>query len=165
MLCGIRFLFALQLFSNCGLYTMNHDDRPISHHDVHTLAYKGKKEELAFISFKSMTQKSPCVTSLHIPLTRFWWMVTSTFFLIFTFTLFYFTILYWFCHTWTWIRHGCTWVPNPEPPSHLPPHIISLDQRMPYTLRKLWLLCHYRRRETEGKSSKLCHTSAIASRD
>ena len=49
------------------------------------------------------------------------------FFLIFIFTLFYFMILYWFCHTLTWIRHGCTWVPNPEPPSHLPPHIISLD--------------------------------------
>ena len=46
------------------------------------------------------------------------------FFLIFT--LFYFTILYWFCHTLTWIHHGCIWVPNPEPPSHLPPHI-SLD--------------------------------------
>ena len=40
--------------------------------------------------------------------------------------LFYFTILYWFCHTLTWIRHGCTWVPNPEPPSHLSPHIIPL---------------------------------------
>ena len=50
------------------------------------------------------------------------------FFLIFLiFTLFYFTILYWFCHTLTWLHHGCTWVPNPEPPSHLPPHIISLD--------------------------------------
>ena len=30
---------------------------------------------------------------------------------------FYFTILYWFCHTSTWIRHGCTHVPNPEPPT------------------------------------------------
>ena len=47
------------------------------------------------------------------------------FFLIFT--LFCFTILYWFCHTLTWISHGCTWVPIPEPPSHLPLHIISLD--------------------------------------
>ena len=28
-------------------------------------------------------------------------------FLIFIFTLFYFTILYWFCHTLTWIHHGC----------------------------------------------------------
>ena len=49
------------------------------------------------------------------------------FFLILIFTLFYFTILYWFCHALTWIRRGCTWVPNPEPLSHLPPHIISLD--------------------------------------
>ena len=39
---------------------------------------------------------------------------------------FYFTILYWFCHTSTCIRHGCTHVPNPEPPSHLPPHTIPL---------------------------------------
>ena len=35
------------------------------------------------------------------------------------FTLFYFTMLYWFCHTSTWIRHECTWVPKREPPSHL----------------------------------------------
>ena len=39
---------------------------------------------------------------------------------------FYFTILYWFCHTSTWIHHGCTCVPHPEPPSHLPPHPIPL---------------------------------------
>ena len=48
-------------------------------------------------------------------------------FFIFIFTLFYFTILYWFCYTLTWISHGCTRVPNHEPLSHLPPHIISLD--------------------------------------
>ena len=29
-----------------------------------------------------------------------------------------------FCHTLTWISHGCTCVPHPEPPSHLPPHPI-----------------------------------------
>ena len=40
--------------------------------------------------------------------------------------IFYFKILYWFCHTLTWIHHRCAWVPNPEPPSHLPPHNISL---------------------------------------
>ena len=40
--------------------------------------------------------------------------------------LFYFTILYWFCHTSTCIPHGCTHVPHPEPPSHLPPHTIPL---------------------------------------
>ena len=48
------------------------------------------------------------------------------FFFFFNFTLFYFTILYWFCHTSTWICHGCTRVPNPEAPSHLPPHTITL---------------------------------------
>ena len=39
---------------------------------------------------------------------------------------FNFTILYWFCHTSTWIRHRCICVPNPEPPSYLPPHTIPL---------------------------------------
>ena len=53
-------------------------------------------------------------------------MVILFYFLIFIFTLFYFTILYWFCHTLTWIHHGCTCVPKHEPPSHLPPHNISL---------------------------------------
>ena len=48
------------------------------------------------------------------------------FFSLYYYYYFCFTILYWFCHTLTWILHGCTWVPNPEPPSHLPPHIISL---------------------------------------
>ena len=38
----------------------------------------------------------------------------------------YFTILYWFCHKSTWICHGCTRVPHPEPSSHLPPHTIPL---------------------------------------
>ena len=48
------------------------------------------------------------------------------FFLIFIFALFYFTILYWFCHTLTWIHHGCTCDPKHEPPSHLPSHNIPL---------------------------------------
>ena len=39
---------------------------------------------------------------------------------------FYYTILYWFCHTSTCIWHGCTRVPHPEPPSHLPHHTIPL---------------------------------------
>ena len=29
-----------------------------------------------------------------------------------------------FCHTFTWISHGCTCVPHPEPSFHLPPHPI-----------------------------------------
>ena len=31
-----------------------------------------------------------------------------------------------FCHTLTWISHGFTYVPHPDPPSHLPPHPIPL---------------------------------------
>ena len=46
----------------------------------------------------------------------------TVFFLVYLLLLlffFYFTILYWFCHTSTCIRHGCTRVPHPE--SRLPP--------------------------------------------
>ena len=52
--------------------------------------------------------------------------VDSFSFFFFQFYLFYFTIVYWFCHTLTWICHGCTCVPPPEPPSHIPPHPIPL---------------------------------------
>ena len=45
---------------------------------------------------------------------------------LFFYFIFYFTILYWFCHTSTWIRHGCTCVPHPVPPFHLPPRTIPL---------------------------------------
>ena len=38
----------------------------------------------------------------------------------------YFTILYWFCHTSTWIFHRYTRVPQPEPSSLLPPRTIPL---------------------------------------
>ena len=31
-----------------------------------------------------------------------------------------------FCHTSTWISHGVTCIPHPNPPSHLPLHPISL---------------------------------------
>ena len=48
------------------------------------------------------------------------------YFLIFIFTLFYFTIPYWFCHTLTWIHHGCTCDHKNESPSFLPPHNIPL---------------------------------------
>ena len=46
--------------------------------------------------------------------------------------LFYFTTSYWFCHPLTWIRHGCTRAPHPEPPSHLPPHPIPLAFSLEY---------------------------------
>ena len=46
--------------------------------------------------------------------------------IIFIIFFFYFKILYWFCHTSTWICQGCTRVPHPESPSHLRPHTIPL---------------------------------------
>ena len=43
------------------------------------------------------------------------------------FILFFnFIILYWLCHTSTWIRHRRTRVPHPESPSHIPPRTIPL---------------------------------------
>ena len=59
--------------------------------------------------------------SFHLPLLLFFF-----FFWLALFIYFYFIILYWFCHTSTWIRHGCTRVPHPKPPSHLPPRTIPL---------------------------------------
>ena len=38
----------------------------------------------------------------------------------------YFTLLYWFCHTSTWIWHRYTRIPHSEPPSLLPPRTIPL---------------------------------------
>ena len=40
----------------------------------------------------------------------------------------YFTILYWFCHTSTWICHGYIRVPHPEPLSLFPPCTIPLGR-------------------------------------
>ena len=34
-----------------------------------------------------------------------------------------------FCHTLTWIGHGCACVSHPEPPTHLPPHLIPQSHR------------------------------------
>ena len=42
--------------------------------------------------------------------------------------IFYFTMLYWFCHKLTWILHGGTCVLHAEPPSQLPAHPIPLGQ-------------------------------------
>ena len=48
------------------------------------------------------------------------------YFYFFSVYLFYFTILYWFCHTWIWIRHGCNTCSPSWTPSHLPPYTIPL---------------------------------------
>ena len=46
----------------------------------------------------------------------------------FSFIYLFFTLQYYicFCHILSWICHGCTCVPHPEPPSHLTPHPIPL---------------------------------------
>ena len=49
------------------------------------------------------------------------------FFIISFFFKFYLFIFFsGFCHTLTWISHGYTCVPHPDPPSHLPLHPIPL---------------------------------------
>ena len=67
-------------------------------------------------------------STLHSPVLRlsFFW---CFFFFLIKFIYFNWrliTILYWFCHTSTWIRQGCTRVPHPGPASHLLPHTIPL---------------------------------------
>ena len=55
----------------------------------------------------------------------------GNYFSIFIFTLFYFAILYWFCHTLKrkiFSKRHISRNMNP-PPSHLPPHNIPLGQR------------------------------------
>ena len=47
--------------------------------------------------------------------------VMSLLFIFFSFIyLFYFTILYWFCHTSTWIHHRCTCAPHADLPLPCP---------------------------------------------
>jgi len=51
-------------------------------------------------------------------------LMTSFFFFNFNWRLITLQYCGGFCHTFTWISHGCTCVPYPDPPSHLPPHPI-----------------------------------------
>ena len=55
------------------------------------------------------------------------WLKTQHFIFIFIFILFYsFFICSEFCHTLEWNNHGFTCVPHPDPPSHLPLHLLPL---------------------------------------
>ena len=84
-----------------------------------SLLHHSSKTSILWHSAFFMVQLSyPYMTTgKTIALTR-WTFVGKVMSLLFIY-LFYFTILYWFCHTLTWIRHGCTCVPHPEPPAHL----------------------------------------------
>ena len=54
-------------------------------------------------------------------------------------TVYSFTLLGYscFCCAFTWISHGCTCVPYPEPSSHLPPYPIPLGHSSAPTLSTL----------------------------
>ena len=56
----------------------------------------------------------------------YWWCFVSIFF-NFNWRLITLQHCGGFCHTITWISHGCTCVPPPEPPSHHAPHPIPQD--------------------------------------
>ena len=48
-----------------------------------------------------------------------------------------------FCHTLTWISHGCTCVPHPKSPSLLPSHLIPSLWVVP--VHQLWVPCFMHR--------------------
>ena len=45
-----------------------------------------------------------------------------------------------FCHTLTWISHGYTCIPHPDPPSHIPLHPIPLGLPSVPGLREFFFL-------------------------
>ena len=68
-----------------------------------------------------------------------------------------------FCHTLTWISHGVTCIPHPDPPSHLPLHPIPLglpSEPAPSTclMHPTWAgdLFHYRGGRAWSGSKNLC---------
>ena len=78
-----------------------------------------------FILFDAMVNEIVSLISFFLSFLFFFF--TSCMWTLFFFSfVFYFTILYWFCHTSTCICHRCTRVPYPEPLSYLSPHTISL---------------------------------------
>ena len=60
----------------------------------------------------------------------------------------YFTILYWFCHTSTWICHRYTRTPHPEHPPSLSPYYPSgstqcTSPKHPVSCIEPWLVIHF----------------------
>ena len=111
---------------------------------LHILNQISFESEISFKKGKAANVKEKCKSHLHIYTNTLafgkqqsdtWKNIfrliqtikrTIFFFLLLLLLFFYFTILYLFFHTSTCIHHGCTRVPHPEPPSHLPPHTIPL---------------------------------------
>ena len=108
--------------------------------------------------FFSLLQWLSNLQSLRLTQATFWTSrlpVPTSFFFLFVFLLFlklFFSFIFisWklitlqycsgFCHTLTWISHGFTCVPHPDPPSRLPPHPIPLGLPSAPALRKSLLL-------------------------
>ena len=78
------------------------------------------------VVFHHTTDRTVLVFSMWIFFFKHRYCILEYLHSVFIYLFFYFTILYWFCHTSTWIHHGCTHVPHPEPPSHVPPRTIPL---------------------------------------
>ena len=77
---------------------------------------------LCTLGWKCTTQSGDAVTEYFFFIV-FCFVLLYFLFKFFYYIIFYFTVLYWFCHTSTCIRRGCTCVPNPEPPPssiHIP---------------------------------------------
>ena len=71
---------------------------------------------IALMSFLTFLYSFLILLILVISMGAFFFLTIYHFFII---IIILFTVLYWFCHTSTWICHRCTHVPLPEPPSHL----------------------------------------------
>ena len=81
--------------------------------------------------------------------------------------LFFFFICGGFCHTLKWNSHGFTYVPHPDPPSHLPLHPLPLGFPsvpgpsaclMHPTCSPAFLMMRSYRLNKQGDSRQPCHT-------
>ena len=96
---------------------------------------KIRSHEITGISQVALVVKKPCanagdldtgsIPELGNPCRRKW-QPTPVFF-FFNWRLITLQYCSGFCHKLTWISHGCTCVPHPETPSHLPSHPIPQD--------------------------------------
>ena len=68
-----------------------------------------------------------------------------------------------FCHTLTWISHGFTCIPHPDPPSHFPLHAIPLTKERKRVFYLLWAL-HLSHKCSQPSFSKALTESTIYSK-